>query len=155
MTDPLEQLEHYQELVAQYEGEIKKLLRPAFEAAARKLFEENPDIKSFSWRQYTPYFNDGDTCYFGRGEERINGMSDEYDDPPEGKVPYFEDSEEWPVKDEYGQEITHAVWKRWTAAIGGVMRKFRSEDCEQMFGDHTEVTVTPDGITTDEHTSHN
>lgn len=36
-----------------------------FENAAKKIFELNPKLKSFSWTQYTPSWNDGDACYFG------------------------------------------------------------------------------------------
>jgi hypothetical protein len=32
--------------------------------SVKKLFEAYPNVKSASWRQYTPYFNDGDTCTF-------------------------------------------------------------------------------------------
>lgn len=30
----------------------------------KRLFAEYPNVKSASWTQYTPYFNDGDTCEF-------------------------------------------------------------------------------------------
>lgn len=54
--------------------------KAAFEAARQKLnedfkesiatifksfFEANPEVYAFAWTQYTPYFNDGDTCEFG------------------------------------------------------------------------------------------
>lgn len=35
-----------------------------FEEAAKELFKNNPSLKSFSWTQYTPHFNDGDPCTF-------------------------------------------------------------------------------------------
>ena len=30
-----------------------------------EIFAQNPALKSFGWIQYTPYFMDGDPCYFG------------------------------------------------------------------------------------------
>lgn len=59
-----------------FEGEIKK----EFRKCADEIFREFPDITSFSWRQYTPHFNDGDRCEFGvyADEPNING-EDYYD----------------------------------------------------------------------------
>lgn len=45
----------------------------AFQAEAKRVlgeetlafFAANPEIGQIRWRQYTPYFNDGDTCEFG------------------------------------------------------------------------------------------
>jgi hypothetical protein len=35
-----------------------------FSASCREIFEKNPEFNSFSWTQYTPYWNDGDSCEF-------------------------------------------------------------------------------------------
>ena len=62
--------------------EIKKLKKEMLEASnkiftdlTKTIFEDHPKVKSFGWNQYTPYFNDGDTCYFGVhiDEPNING----------------------------------------------------------------------------------
>lgn len=31
----------------------------------KEFFDKNPAISAIIWQQYTPYFNDGDTCEFG------------------------------------------------------------------------------------------
>jgi hypothetical protein len=36
-----------------------------FHAAVEDLFKKHETLQSFSWRQYTPSWNDGDTCSFG------------------------------------------------------------------------------------------
>ena len=36
----------------------------AFDKECEQLFKEYPQLLSFSWTQYTPYFNDGDSCTF-------------------------------------------------------------------------------------------
>lgn len=43
-----------------YKTELKKV----FQEGAQKLFDDLPELESFSWTQYTPYFNDGDPCEF-------------------------------------------------------------------------------------------
>lgn len=61
-----------------------------FESFVKQLFELNPKLKSFSWPQYTPTWNDGDACNFGvycdAETIKINGISyylDEDDDDVE------------------------------------------------------------------------
>ena len=44
--------------------EAKAKVESIFKVTALELFVEYPDLKSISWSQYTPYFNDGDPCYF-------------------------------------------------------------------------------------------
>jgi len=44
--------------------QLRKEGQSIFEAAAKELFAKYPSLESFSWTQWTPYFNDGDTCYF-------------------------------------------------------------------------------------------
>ena len=36
-----------------------------FKETTKEFFEKNPGIKAIVWAQFTPYFNDGDTCEFG------------------------------------------------------------------------------------------
>ena len=44
-----------------------RVLVPAFvtselKTAFRAVFERHPNVRSLTWTQYTPYFNDGDPC---------------------------------------------------------------------------------------------
>lgn len=42
-----------------------------------EIFASNSNIESIGWTQYTPYFNDGDTCHFSVHTDNIviNGRS--------------------------------------------------------------------------------
>lgn len=44
---------------------------------AQEAFDKYPELRSFGWTQYTPYFNDGDTCIFAAHTDdiAINGGS--------------------------------------------------------------------------------
>src|SRR3954468_22536228 len=62
--------------------ECEKAAKDFFRDEAKKLFEQHPAMTSFRWNQYTPFWNDGDTCYFrvyrdyvwiNDGEEETNG----------------------------------------------------------------------------------
>lgn len=58
-----------------------------FEEITKQFFEEYPELHSFSWTQYTPYFNDGDECTFGVHEiSKINGFSEYGDDEEDEQV---------------------------------------------------------------------
>ena len=68
-----------------------------FEAAAKELFEAHPALQNFAWLQYTPYFNDGDPCYFRINEDciSVNGISDDDLEYVSGKGYVYDDVEEF------------------------------------------------------------
>ena len=41
--------------------------KDAIHAAFKELFAARPEVLAVTWKQYTPYFNDGDTCEFSVG----------------------------------------------------------------------------------------
>lgn len=55
---------------AQDEGQ--RIAKQAFHDGAKLLFQKHGDlIAQVSWRQYTPYFCDGDPCEFGVGDPTV------------------------------------------------------------------------------------
>lgn len=42
----------------------RKSARDGFAEFFSEFFNNHPEVESVLWRQYTPYFNDGDTCTF-------------------------------------------------------------------------------------------
>jgi hypothetical protein len=124
-------------------------LEPALRAVL-----DDPLIVEFGWRQYTPYFNDGDPCVFSPGELWFRTTQDE--DTSELELWY------------------HPTLgaQRWSAATGTHLDVERSPDvvatrtrCEKLsalinsdafdevlldaFGDHARVTVRRTGISVD------
>lgn len=55
----------FRRMKAEYEEKLKTDGLAAMKTAFIDFFNEHPDIHALSWRQYTPYFNDGDPCVFG------------------------------------------------------------------------------------------
>jgi len=57
-------------------------LRKEFPSMFTELFAQAPKLKSVSWTQYTPYFNDGDSCEFSAHTDDlyVNGSNSNYDD---------------------------------------------------------------------------
>jgi hypothetical protein len=108
---------------------IKKQAKDFFSDASKGLFESYPELISFRWTQYTPYFNDGDPCVFSANTEYpyLNGSDDEF----------------FSSKDEPLNKAGKAVIK--------LLKTFEDEDYEMMFGDHCQVTVTRNGIDVEEY----
>lgn len=135
-------------------------LAPLFKALL-----DDKTIVEFGWTQYTPYFNDGDTCEFSvhvlwvRTTEESEGAVDEYGDeyepgygldvdyhPSLGKSvrdwdpverKFFNERYEGP--DEARHDRCHALNN---ALQGGAFETVLLEK----FGDHAMVTVQSDGI---------
>jgi hypothetical protein len=146
--------------------ELNEKVKAAFAEASRELFESHPGLESFGWRQYSPHFNDGEPCYFrARNEDleslTINGESG-YDLEWYGETKYQPTGRSEPsgwggTRQVYANLPNSNYDAELTAAADAVLEflaRFDEDDYEEMFGDHVEVTVTRDGVTVDEYTSH-
>lgn len=105
------------------------IAQDAFKEQCALLFEEMPDLKSFSWSQYTPYFNDGDECVFSAHIDYPDINGEEY-------------CEEKYCKTEEAKAIAKMGDK-----VVDFLRNFGDEDYKDVFGDHVKVTVTREGMT--------
>lgn len=114
---------------------LKKKMRESasetFKTCSKGLFDKYPELKSYGWQQYTPYFNDGDECLFGvqSNYPKINEI----------------DSDE--IYDEADDNIN---WDPCIKDITNLIQMFDTNDLKDMFGDHVGITVTRDDITVSE-----
>ena len=100
--------------------------RAVFGEMCADLFKKYPTLELFSWTQYTPYFNDGDTCEFG-----VNSDCDIKWDGVEYEA-YATDDEPADVE-KCKQEVSSLISATPEDALQG------------MFGDHCRVTVPRKG----------
>jgi hypothetical protein len=115
-------------------------MRDAFNTGAQALLDEI-GANSFSWVQFTPYFNDGDACYFSvRTDLYYLHIDDENGDD------YYISSYR-PSEDDESKRGMNGKFKK----VQEFIDSFDEDDMEAMFGDHVEVTVTRDGVTTEEY----
>lgn len=107
----------------------------------KELFDKFPAIVQVSWRQYTPYFNDGEPCEFGVHDPQFT-MQGEEADRYENCI-WSLDSR---VKD--GKLKAPENWEEYKAAMQAVAKAVCGMDETMLatFGDHAEITVTPDKI---------
>lgn len=50
------------------QAKIQEESRSVFKATVAEFFNEFPEVNKIVWTQYTPYFNDGESCEFTVGE---------------------------------------------------------------------------------------
>ena len=53
---------------AELQRKFQEQAQGMFKEITKEFFDKNPGITGVVWTQYTPYFNDGDTCEFSVGE---------------------------------------------------------------------------------------
>lgn len=122
-------------------------LRKEFPAMFKELFEKNDKIESFSWNQYTPYFNDGDVCEFKVYADYpdVNGQSIDDIEWYNWKSSYF-----FKGNPEYTNlfEENPNLDKEACLCVEEFKNIFSSipEDfMRDLFGDHVRVTITKSG----------
>lgn len=62
-------MESFVKKIEELNKELKEGFKDALKESSDALFLKYPKLESFSWTQYTPYFNDGEPCEFGINEE--------------------------------------------------------------------------------------
>jgi hypothetical protein len=124
-----------QEKKNEYRGLAKVLL----EAELRKIFDDHPAVNSFSWKQYTTYFNDGDTCYFNvySDEWGIEINDRDYDAPPEENNP-----------------LSTKEYMQVSKKISTVVNAIEEEALKDIYGDHVQVYVTRHAVEQHDYTEH-
>lgn len=161
--------------------ELKSLYHEGLKVLAKDLFKEffalNPSIEAILWHQYTPYFNDGETCTFDVHQPVFitkNFDPDDISSPCayEGEEEYGSFTADLIDYRKYATQEGHKeYWEKrvieMEASIEGIesidwdsvsaMNDFiqKNDDImEEMFGDHSVVAVTRDQIIVEEYTSH-
>lgn len=147
----------FDKLIAEQRELQKKFQATAqelFKETTKELFKMNPNVTGIVWTQYTPFFNDGDTCEFSVNEPSFTNAPD-----PESVHWGEYDGDEETAAD--GSEIF--VWEGWGSAPASLnkesceafARMIQSSEMEDvmkaMFDDHVKVTATREGFSVDEY----
>lgn len=140
---------------------IDELVKPLFLHAFEEFFTKHNDVDAVRWSQYTPYFNDGDTCTFSVNDwyarpiiiaESVNS--------PEGLDEEL--AEQYGCEDEDGfideYQYREGPAKTFMNSIKSDLSELFSlvddDSMELMFEDHAEITVYRDGTITVEDCNH-
>lgn len=125
-----------------FQAELQASIGGIFE----NFFAAHPDVEIISWRQYTPYFNDGEACEFGVYEPEFF-FEGEWDENER----YNEGHSSWSFS--RGAETDSRFSAQLKADWNGISDLIQGDEDSMLaiFGDHVTVTVTRDGITVDEY----
>jgi len=125
-----EKLEALQKVYDEAMTALRRDGEAALKASFVEFFAAYPEVEAIKWQQYTPYFNDGEACYFGVCEPEIKlTMSDEF-------------KEMWAFR-----ETSSAVFYADVQKLSGIIQSSSMESVlKAVFGDHSEITVYPDRI---------
>lgn len=118
---------------------------------------DDPEIVEFGWRQYTPYFNDGDPCVFSAMEPWFRLTTD----PDDGDFDTYDheidqhprlSTRRWVGGRHEDQVLSpeDAARRERCAALSSAIDGGEFENVLlEAFGDHAEITVRRDGISVD------
>lgn len=148
-------IESISEKFSDFEKEKRKLadsLKENFQTIFMPIFEKYPEIKAFGWTQYTPYFNDGESCEFSVNELSAAGGDDEVDERDwlwEG-LPSLDYKDKTKLSS-YAQSWATLEMVHDLDALNEAFTKIPDDVFENMFGDHVYVVVDRDGVTVEEY----
>ncbi len=131
-------------------------LQSIFKQVFKQYFQENPEVTCFGWRQYTPYFNDGEECEFccyveyGFATNAVDYSAVKY-----GEYYGDEDVDKvWISDDDYGNfnvETIPASVEKNTKILRETLSKIDDKMFLVIFGDHCNVFATPKGFDVQEY----
>jgi hypothetical protein len=158
MKEIIEEIKAKKTEIAKLQRELQLQSESLFDSFFSKIFENCERLKSISWTQYTPYFNDGETCIFHAGIDYlvING---EYEDEstwlnPTNILSYGKFNSKTKVYEgrieqdnpDFDAELSKAVDE-----VKDFLSLFDNDFYLSRFGDHTKVTITSAGSRTEDY----
>jgi hypothetical protein len=175
--------EDYTAFVEKAGKELRDEIQKTLEEIVKLFFAANPHVASLSWHQYTPYFNDGDSCIFSVGDPQFTlknsaaSTSDDGDEDEDDDGDDFDDEDgERPDDSSFIRELRYANKQRKAdieariESLGGkdayekivadfnVVKEFiqsiDEDHLETLYEDHVEVVCTRDGIESIESIDH-
>lgn len=124
--------------------------RQLIKQEANTLFEKFPDLQYICWTQYTPYFNDGDTCVF-----RFHGAQAYAANIPTEPVALYQEQDyrELENKCNLGQYFKEPFDANLNTAVKEFSKSLDNlgDILQDALGDHCYVVVTRNAIRVDEY----
>lgn len=140
--------------------QYRETAKARFSEAFPPLFAKWPQLKSISFKCYSVYFNDGDECPFRAryDDDRLVVNGYDYDDQEENGVlnlarravktvgRYSSNLQPNPDYDPAAEQCL--------AEVNATLSAFDDDIYEVVVGNHVKVTITQDGLTTEDYSEH-
>lgn len=139
-------LEAIENEISALRKEYKEAAQLAFTDATKQVFEGIPNLQAIKWRQYTPYFNDGDACTFSVHDSYVllDGAEEDSGDYGDG----FEEGA-YALRDT--TNLGRNEWRGRETPESKLFDKFEKlkfkmgDILEEIYGDHVEVVLYRNG----------
>ncbi len=168
MTDQNALIKEFNDAKVAYTKLVSEKGKALLAAVFGQMFAVEPRIRRIQWRQYTPYFNDGEACEFSVHDRSFDLAPLPTDDGPTGNpiaLPVGDDEDDYEDEDDdqewaelpysfdrtrYGGEEPYWV-KYWPGVSESTLRQLKQlndtlesfEDVLKItFDDHVKVTAT-------------
>lgn len=129
--------------------DLLKKLQPRFKQLFEPFLEKYPQVKRLGWTQYSPYFNDGDTCEFS-----VRSLCADTSEEGEGEIydgidldyPKYESEK---LKKEFGEGYEDFI--KDASKLVEVFRGIDDSIMKDLFGDHALIIVNREGLEVEEY----
>lgn len=157
LTSSLQDFETKKEAFNQMKQKLINEFRESLNGLAGSIFATIPELKAISWIQFTPYFNDGDECVFNIREVIF------YNFIPENYLRYAEEFDDHEYPDTYWAAGDYELGKNKTTLSTeevAFLKNFETtlnenrDFIKEIFGDHSQVIWTANGITVEDYSEH-
>lgn len=147
--------------IKEIKKELSAKVRQTFVDGLEEILKEHSKLRSVSWTQYTPYFNDGEPCYFGVHKydiqinedsiwEKVSSLEKELETAISGAKKAGVDPDDAPRVKELKEkieklsppELSDKEEKKIRETIRGYLGAFDDGEFMTMFGDHVKVVVS-------------
>ena len=141
-----------EELRTKYQNKAKLV----FKELTKAVFKLVPDIKTISWQQFIPSFNDGDACTFTLYDVYFsNATTQQIEDNGEGyNEDAFYNNDEGLYFDSpsYGMDES-GLSKQEIAALKRFSRFVTSNEdlMQDLFGDNAQIVITEEGVSVEDY----
>jgi hypothetical protein len=138
------------QIIKEAKSRMVAIAQDLFAAKSREVFEQHPKLQGIRITAYTPYWCDGGPCEYGVSDPyiRFEGADTEelshrsfVDDDG-----YFEIYDYEGCDEKYPDGAVEAC-----KAAEALVKSISEEDFKSLFGDHVQVTITRDGVETEEY----
>lgn len=156
MNPYLDRIEKQTQEFKSIQEQMRKKMQEELQSIFKDYFEKLPEVTCVSWRQYTPYFNDGEPCVFSSwAAYAACTNSTDYTSLKYGEVEPGEDQDDetvWSHDPDYGDtgNVPVEVITEHKLLISA-LAEIPKEVYLRAFGDHVRVFVTRDGVEVQEY----
>ena len=141
--EPMADFKELQEQLKNIKEQMQETASKAFKQGCQSIFDEHPQLTSFTWMQYTPYWNDGDVCEFSVHKDYpyatwANEEDVEYDSAWGDEL--------WTRYEVRKGEVEPTYKETVAMAVTGLLEAIDDDTLKAIFGDHVVIRVTRQGM---------